>query len=112
MNENYLDQLGALRRDYAARLPARAADLAERFAALRDAWCPERADELRRMAHNLAGSGASYGFPAVSDTARKVEHELDAAMAEAPRPSPAHLDRIGAALRSLCATVVDLRPAT
>jgi len=31
---------------------------------------------LRRLLHNLIGSGASYGFPAVSDTAREMSECL------------------------------------
>ena len=38
-------QLKALQRDYAARLPSRAAEISVRFEALRLRWCPKEATE-------------------------------------------------------------------
>lgn len=102
-------QLKALQADYAARLPDRATELATRFAALRAAWCPTEANELRRLAHNLAGSGASYGFPAVSVGARRVERTLDAALAEPSPPSSATLEVAADALRDLLAVTSAVR---
>ncbi len=32
-----------------------------------------RLDELAKLAHQLKGSGGGYGFPGISDAARKVE---------------------------------------
>lgn len=101
-------QLRALQRDYAARLPDRAAEVATRFEALRARWCPREATELRRLVHNLAGSGASYGFPAVSTGARRVEHALDAAIAAAP--DAAALDAVGEALGALLTAAAAARP--
>ena len=39
----------------------------------------EAADTLRRVAHQLKGSGATYGFPQISEAAESVEEsELEA----------------------------------
>jgi len=100
-------QLRALQRDYAARLPTRAAELATRFEALRARWCPEEAAELRRLAHNLAGSGASYGFPSITAGARGVERALDAAIAGPP--TPRLLEDVDEALQALSAATVAVR---
>lgn len=35
---------------------------------------PDAEQRVRGMAHKLVGSGASFGFPAITDTAREVEH--------------------------------------
>jgi HPt (histidine-containing phosphotransfer) domain-containing protein len=112
VNERKADlhaQLQALQQDYAARLPGKAAEISTRYAALRDRWNPVDATELRRLVHNLAGSGASYGFPEVSGGARQVERALDAALAASPATTT-ELDAVGEALRMLIAAVGAVRP--
>jgi HPt (histidine-containing phosphotransfer) domain-containing protein len=100
-------QMRALQLDYAARLPSRTADIAARFEALRAKWCPNEATELRRLVHNLAGSGASYGFPAVSSGARLVERALDATIETAPTSTT--LDAVSDALRGLVGAAMAAR---
>lgn len=73
-------QLAALRRSYAERLPARAAALSATADALAARWDAEAARTLQRDLHNLAGSGASYGFPEVSRAARAAEDACSAAL--------------------------------
>ena len=69
-----------LRRHYIEALPAR-------LAALETAWDEHRSEisggteGLRRLAHNLKGSGATYGFPDISEAARSLEELL---LAESP----------------------------
>jgi HPt (histidine-containing phosphotransfer) domain-containing protein len=100
-------QLRALQQGYAQRLPDRTAEIATRFAALCDRWNPDEAIELRRLVHNLAGSGASYGFPAVSSGAREVERALDAAITGTP--SASSLAAVGTALEGLVAAAAAVR---
>jgi HPt (histidine-containing phosphotransfer) domain-containing protein len=73
-------ELAALRRGYVAGLPDRARRLRDAFAELDRAFDTAAATELRRLCHNLAGSGASYGFPEVSAAARRAELLLDASI--------------------------------
>lgn len=42
-------------------------------ACLRD----NRMDELRRLAHQLKGASAGYGFSPIGDAARRLESDLD-----------------------------------
>jgi len=100
-------QLRALQLDYVARLPARTAEIAARFDALLDKWNSDEATELRRLVHNLAGSGASYGFPALSTEARLVERALDETLGAAP--SADRLEAVRNALRRLVAAAVAVR---
>lgn len=73
-------QLRILRQDFISKLHAkiyliqeywtavqRAVDFVERKKSLTD---------LQKLVHSLAGSGASFGFPATSDTAAVVDSEL------------------------------------
>jgi phosphoserine phosphatase RsbU/P len=46
-----------------------------------DAW-----DDLHRLIHNLAGSGASYGFPMISAAARALDIQLKAIVQDAGAP--------------------------
>src|SRR6185503_19910084 len=80
-----------LRAGYRNRLPTRIAALETAL----DGICRQDADAveaLRRIAHQLRGSGATYGFPEISQAARDVE--------EAGHPDlPAALRALLAALR-------------
>jgi len=94
------DQLAQLRQNYATQLPAkveRMRELRRTFGALSDAMASdamasdamaseeltrgetaasEVLHDLLRLAHNLAGSGGTYGFPALSQAARALEIRL------------------------------------
>ena len=50
-----------------------------------DAGGHEAADSLRRLAHSLRGSGATYGFPEVTDSAALVEDAAPDALAGTAR---------------------------
>lgn len=102
------DQLRALQHDYAQQLPSRAADLHERLGALADHWDAAQARELQRLAHNLAGSGASYGFPEISHAARKLEHTIEAALGAAGTGADA-LPAIRSALEKLDEAIGSIR---
>ena len=79
-------QLTALRKGYASRLPGRAEALAANAADLIQRWDPVAARDLQRHLHNLAGSGASYGFPEVSHAARAAEDACNAALGAGDDP--------------------------
>lgn len=81
-------QLASLRQGYAERLPARAAALSASAAELAHRWDPALALDLQRQLHNLAGSGASYGFPDVSLAARAAEDACGRALAAVAQPGP------------------------
>jgi len=65
-----------LRAWYRSRLPARISALEEAKTALsrRD---PDAVESLRRIAHVLRGSGATYGFPEISESARALEEAAE-----------------------------------
>ncbi|HVX86415.1 MAG TPA: ATP-binding protein [Phycisphaerae bacterium] len=55
--------------------------LPEKIAAMQSSLDGGRLEEVAAHAHRLAGAGGSYGFPAITDAARKLE---SAALARAP----------------------------
>jgi diguanylate cyclase (GGDEF)-like protein len=71
MEEYYLQ----LRREYLVEAPARLGELRKDLAAIR-AGEPEALESLKSRFHRLAGSGGSYGFPAISEASREAEDWL------------------------------------
>ena len=70
-----------LRRYFAYRLPARVSEIEAARDAARDAgWGKEPLRTFHRLAHSLAGTGATFGFPEVSDVSRRLESLLKAAL--------------------------------
>jgi diguanylate cyclase (GGDEF)-like protein len=71
-----------LRQRFAEKLDAKVDALSRRWAAgersLENIPCVQ---DLERMAHNLAGSGTTFGYPAVSEAARALEHIFCRALA-------------------------------
>jgi diguanylate cyclase (GGDEF)-like protein len=73
---NRLDKLRKLQEKYVEQLPGK-------LSALDTAWLkalrqntPGALEQLRQLAHNLAGSAGTFGFPAISVEARKLEDTL------------------------------------
>ena len=72
------EMLRLLRENYAARLPEKLKQIKEYWQTLEQSgWETETAQKLHALVHKLAGSGASYGFPEVSQTARDLEVYLE-----------------------------------
>lgn len=51
-------------------------ELPTRLNAFQSAWRANQFRDLRRMAHQLKGASAGYGFPAIGDAAGALEHRL------------------------------------
>jgi len=88
------DPILVLQREYLAELPAMLLDIRGEIDRFR------RGDEavaasLRTRFHRLAGSGGSYGFPALSTVAREAEQWLRTG------PSPSEAPRLDAAVTRL-----------
>ena len=91
-------RIAVMRAEYAAKLPARIADIEQRWNALLAAGLPAAGlEELVRTVHGIAGSGAIFGMAAASAAARALEvclesmRTLDAPAGEAERERVAAL---------------------
>ena len=74
LDESIEQQLEVLYREYAQELPQRFASIEATWSDLTQGdWDIGALRKLHRMAHSLAGSGASFGFPEVSESARALE---------------------------------------
>jgi len=97
-DEGVIEQLRQLRENYAQQLPGK-------IAALETAAkeCSDRAGvaALRSLAHGLAGSGSTFGFPEVSETARRLEVLVQTVLDEGRRLSAAEAEIIAGYLDAL-----------
>lgn len=78
MTSSYDHLQRRLRRGYIERLPARIEAL-EALCAQISAGDPGAIAEAQAIAHQLAGSGASYGFDEITVAGRALEHAADEA---------------------------------
>ncbi len=73
---------------FAERLPERLREVEEGWRQVREtAWSEEAVKTFHRLAHSLAGAGATFGFLTVTEAARDLEKPLKAIVqSAAPRP--------------------------
>src|SRR5258706_6888123 len=91
-NSRFEATLRALAANYAAELPAKLAEIASMFRLACEGGVDATGLQLlHRQVHSLNGSAKTFGFPVVSDAARKFELALVPSF-----PSPSSLDRTAA----------------
>lgn len=90
-----------LREYFSERLPHRLREVEDAWRDVRESgWGPEPVKRLHRLAHSLAGTGSTFGFPAVSDAARRLEVLLQGTVEGAvPPPSPERVKELLGELR-------------
>jgi len=104
-------QLLELKRGFILQLPDRLRKIAEACELAAGAgWTEETDTNAYRLAHNLAGTSATYGLVDVSEAARRVEAPLSAAHAQRAPLSEAAWSEIRLALRDLDAVIRSLPP--
>ena len=97
-------KLAVIKCAYVAELPARAASLRAAWDRVQtEDWAQEPLQELHRLAHSLAGSGATFGFVEVSAHARALEIPLKALLQDASADRSALPDRLAALTAALTA---------
>ena len=89
MADNAKDPLDAamraLRAEYLYEAPERVRELSAALGRLR-AGDIAALHDLERRFHQLAGSGGSYGFPAITERSRRAEHAVIQLIGEARSP--------------------------
>lgn len=71
------EKMKVLRDAYAAQLPEKLGQIKQLWNSLPEGgYDEEMFQTLHRRVHSLTGSGKTFGFSALSDTARELEHEL------------------------------------
>jgi chemotaxis protein histidine kinase CheA len=103
MNQDELKlTIAKLRADYAAQLPDTVAQMEELWQRLVAAEAPSsQLADLARMAHSIAGSGATFGLPQASRAARDLELFLDKFKLSGTLPGMAEQATVSALLAAL-----------
>ncbi len=76
-------------------------DLPQRINSIEQAWSTKRAADIQRLAHQLRGSSASYGFPTIGESAARLEDSI-LALGSTPTDSLDTLRRSVDELIQLC----------
>lgn len=95
-------RLRALQQEYARRLPDKLDQLDDLWQKLLYVdWRKDLFALLQRMVHNLAGSGRSFGFPALGDRAAALDRFLQQCLNEDKPPSDVVREEVSMALAEL-----------
>lgn len=95
-------RLRRLRDDYVERLPGRLVEIASSCACVFEPGRPlSGAEPALRAAHNLAGTGESFGFRSLGTAARELETGLRAVLDGGGAPPPAARREVHAKLAAL-----------
>jgi diguanylate cyclase (GGDEF)-like protein len=96
------EQLKLLCETYAARLPEEIKQIEEKWDELQHrGWNSGTLEILYRLTHNLTGSGATFGFRLLSDTARRLELHLKSMLESKAAPTAEAREKIGELLKAL-----------
>lgn len=94
--------LDTQRADYRRSLPERLTQIDVFWYRVRNDEAPAQAlADLERCAHNLAGSGATFGFAALGDAARALEQAVVPLLGTTGALTPAAKGEVGAAVEAL-----------
>jgi CheY-like chemotaxis protein/HPt (histidine-containing phosphotransfer) domain-containing protein len=95
-------RLAAMRRKFAQALPGSLAQVERTWAVAAGGCEIQPWEDLARLAHDLAGSAGSFGFPAVGDAARELEEVIrthlargEALAGKARGAVKQHVERLG-----------------
>ena len=77
MVDRLAEGFAALRHTYVGRLGPEVGALCRNWVLFRIEADSAAAERFRQGIHRLCGSGATFGFPRLSDTAREIEDILD-----------------------------------
>ena len=94
-------KLAHLQHNYARQLPAKVQVIEQAWQTLIDAPEPGPLQDMIRLCHTLAGSGASYGFEQVTRVCRAIEQQLRDIEKQARAPDSAEQAQIQQQLQQL-----------
>ncbi len=109
-SSNIQDKLALLKQSYREQLPAKMDEIMEAAKAPREgnvAGVRRYLETLEGMAHKLAGSGATFGFPDISESARTLEHACEKSLNKTDVASQSTTLKIAPLIESLQNAVND-----
>ncbi|NWJ44302.1 MAG: diguanylate cyclase [Chloroflexi bacterium] len=95
-------ELKLLRKAYAGRLPSRMDEITNCWLeARRNNWRMDYFENLHMLAHKLAGSGATYGYSQIGDSARTLEQKLKNLLSSGITPDNSQIHELDRNLQNL-----------
>ncbi|MEI7554205.1 diguanylate cyclase [Candidatus Chlorohelix sp.] len=95
-------ELKLLRKAYAGRLPGRMDEINNCWLELLcNNWRMDYLANLHMLAHKLAGSGATYGYTQVSDSAKTLEQKLESLISSGMTPDNSQIHELDRNIRNL-----------
>jgi PleD family two-component response regulator len=88
------ERFNELRTQFFNRIQERITQIDSLWYGLARNWNPEHAHTLQRVAHNLVGSGATFGLPTISERARMLELAIKAQIQRAYPPTSEQASQI------------------
>ena len=102
MGASFQEHLAVLRQAYVRQLPGKLQEVSSLWHTLRSGeWDAAGFQTLHRLVHGLTGSGATYGFAALSEAARTLERCLHAIVESGRLPTAEQYSSIDALLDAL-----------
>lgn len=102
MDDVIQKQFQDLQQDYASRLPQKIMELEKIWESIqRREDTAKQLAKFRRMAHSLTGSGTTFGFKELTETARQLELLLDMIIAEGEATIEERKDKINGLLDNM-----------
>jgi len=93
-SESVAAQMAALREKYAKKLRGRVEEIQSHWETLQADWQPNLVEELHREAHTIAGTGLTFGFKQLGETARQLEHAIQPLSQSEQPPNEAQSQQI------------------
>jgi len=88
--DSWTEKLAGLRADYARDLPDKLAEIQAGWRTHLESPTAATHGDLVRRVHNLAGTGATFGLPAISECARALERFLHDVVGTDPARAAGH----------------------
>ncbi len=103
MDNNIDQKIALLRENYAKKLPVKIGEIKEAWLHLEKDWTKENLTAMQRLAHNLRGTSATFGYEDLSHHAEKIEREMDLILSTSSieRPKPANVQSISSMIEDL-----------
>ncbi|MBF0558870.1 MAG: diguanylate cyclase [Nitrospirae bacterium] len=102
LKDKFHEQMKALQKAYASELQVKHRQIKEIYSELQRSDCNVALlQDLHRIVHNIAGSGATLGFSALSKAAREFDTYLKPIIKSNSLPTAGQLAQIGASIQAL-----------
>ncbi len=107
--KTFQERLEIIGRDYIKELPSKMSRIEKTWEGLQEVWDDNNFNAFYGMIHSIAGAGATFGFPELSNIAMEVDGILNSIKEGIKRPDKESLTRINDYLDMLKQAILELK---